>query len=317
MILTTKTAHISYLLQEDVEMSESEDGVVVISPFFQVTISHLSPRLRSVMMTLAKTACSVRWMNESIIEAHGESMLVPFYRYLSCLLRHQMISICVGSADGNVSIATLIPISSYIQQNWVNIHADQSYRMSRFAYVRRDEDGFTYLESPLSHARIRLDHSMAASLIYQLGKAVTPFELTQTIPGGDEDTIMSLLALLVMGNFVSPTMGEGRLSEDDDEVLMHWDFHDLLFHSRSRAGRHNNMFGSTFRFLHQLPPQPAVKQTQWPVTIPLPQPDMDRICSSDSGLIAVMEARASICDYGDSPITVAQLGEFLYRVARV
>src|SRR6266478_3657752 len=164
MNLTTKTSHISYRLKENVEMLESEDRVVATSPFFQVTISHLSPALRHVMMMLTQRACSVRWINES---------------------------------------------------------------------------------------------------------------------------------------------------------LMHWDFHDLLFHSRSRVGRHNNMLGGTFRFLHRIPPQPAVKQAQWPVTLPLPRPDMDRIRMVDPGLTAVMEARTSIRDYGDSSITVAQLGEFLYRVARV
>lgn len=77
------------------------------------------------------------------------------------------------------------------------------------------------------------------------------------------------------------------------------------------------MLGGTYRFLHQIPPQPAIKETQWPVTIPLLRPDMEKIRSVDPGLTDVMEARASIRDYGDNSITVAQLGEFLYRVARV
>src|SRR5882762_10429898 len=177
MDLTPNSSHIAYHLKENIEMLESEDGVVVISAFFQVTISHLSPSLRHVMMMLAKRACSMRWINESIIEAHGESMLATFYRYLSSLIRHQMIYICAGSEDKNIPLATLVPVSLYFQHRWVTIQTDQSYRMSRFAYVRRDEDGFNYLESPLSHARMRLDHAVAASLIYQLSTAVTPFEL--------------------------------------------------------------------------------------------------------------------------------------------
>ncbi len=317
MNFTTKSSHISYRLKENVEMLESGDRVVAISPFFQVTISHLSPSLRHVMMMLTKRACSVRWINESLITAHEESKLTTFYRYLSSLIRHQMIDICAGREDKEGTLATLIPISPYFQHKWANIQTNQSYRMSRFAYVRRDEDGLTYLESPLSHARMRLDCSIAASIIYQLSTAVTPLELTQTLPGEDGDTITSLLALLVMGNFVSPTTSEGRLSEDDDEALMQWDFHDLLFHSRSREGRHNNMLGGTYRFLDQIPPQPAVKQAQWPVVLPLPRPDMNRIRMVDPSLTAVMEERASIRDYGNSSITVAQLGEFLYRVARV
>jgi SagB-type dehydrogenase family enzyme len=214
-------------------------------------------------------------------------------------------------------LATLIPISPYFKHKWATIQTHQCYQMSRFAYTRRDEDGYNYLESPLSHARIKLEHILAANLIYQLGKAVTPFELTQALLAEDRENVTSLLALLVMGDFASLTTREGQLSTEKDESFMHWDFHDLLFHSRSRIGRHDNELGGTYRFLSQIPPQPAIKQTSWPVTIPLFQPDMDRLRMEDPSLTAVLEKRTSIRDYGENPMTAAQLGEFFYRVARV
>ncbi|WP_220199649.1 SagB family peptide dehydrogenase [Ktedonospora formicarum] len=317
MNVTTQSECISYRLQENVEIRESGDGVVMTSPHCQITLPHLSPGQLRVMIMLTTTACSMQQINESLIEAHEENMLATFYRYLSCLMRHQMLFICAESGDQNRPLATLIAISSHFQQRWVAIQRDQAYRMSRFAYVRRDEDGCNYIESPLSHARIRLDHAVAACVVYHLSNAVTPIELAQTLPGEDSNTVTGLLALLVMANFVSPTTHEGRLSEEDDETCMQWDFHDLLFHSRSRIGRHDNMVGGTYRFLHRIPPLPAVKQTQWPVTLPLPQPDRERIRQVDPGLTAVMDARASIREYDNNPVTVAQLGEFLYRVARV
>jgi SagB-type dehydrogenase family enzyme len=317
MSFTTQCSHIAYRLKEKVEMLESEDGVTVISDHFQITIHHLNPHLRHVMMMLAQKACSVHWMNESILETHEDNTLATFYRYLSYLVQHQMMYIYAIRDDKEMPLATLIPISSNFQHRWVTIQEDQPYRMSRFAYIRRDEDGSNYLESPLSHTRMRLDRAVAASVIYQLSTAVTPFELANTLLKEDIDTINSLLALLAMGNFASPTTGEGRQSEENDETLMHWEFHDLLFHTRSRVGRHDNMQGNTYRFLHRIPPQPAVKQTQWPTTIPLPRPNIDEIRATDPSLTAVMEARSSIRNYGDSPITIAQLGEFLYRVARI
>lgn len=308
---------IAYRLKEDTEIHESGDGVVVVSPFRQVTISRLSQCLRGVLMKLAQTACSVRWMNESILEAHNESELTIFYQYLSSLLRYRMITICAGNGHKEAPLATLMPISPYFKHKWATIQTDQPYRMSRFAYIRRDEDGYNYLESPLSHARIRLEHSLAASSIYQLGQAVTPLELTQTLLEEEREDVIGLLALLVMGDFASVTTCEGQLITENDEASIHWDFHDLLFHSRCRVGRHDNDLGGTYRFLSQLPPQPAIKQTEWPVTIPLFQPDMDRLCMTDTGLTAVLEKRTSIRDYGENPITATQLGEFLYRIARV
>ena len=317
MHATINALPISYRLKEDTKILESEDGVVVVSPFCQVTISRLSPHLRRVLMMLAQTSCSVRWINEAILESHEESELTTFYHYLSSLLRHRMLSICAGSGDQGVPLATLLPISPYFKHKWATIQMDQCYRMSRFAYIRRDEDEYNYLESPLSHARIRLEHILTANVIYQLGKAVTPLELTQTLPAEDRENVTSLLALLVMGDFASLTTREGQLSTENDESFMHWDFHDLLFHSRSRIGRHDNELGGTYRFLSQIPPQPAIKQTAWPATIPLFRPDMDKLRMADPGLTAVLEKRTSIRDYGDTPMTAAQLGEFLYRVARV
>jgi SagB-type dehydrogenase family enzyme len=164
---------------------------------------------------------------------------------------------------------------------------------------------------------MRLESPAAIDLIYQLGRAVPPNELTQKLSEEEKDHMTGLLALLMMGDFVFPATSEGQLYEDEDEALMQWEFHDLLFHSRSRTGRHNNPLGGTYRFLHAIPPQPAVKQGLWPETIPLPQPDMKRLCAEDPSLAAVMEDRVSVREYDDRPITVAQLGEFLYRVARV
>ncbi|GCF09910.1 SagB/ThcOx family dehydrogenase [Dictyobacter arantiisoli] len=317
MDISTRTSHIAYRLQENVEMSEREDGVAVISPFFQITIAPLSQSLRRILLLLADTTCSARQINTAIREAHEENMLTTFYRYLSSLLRHQMLFIYAGSEDRSTPLATLIPISSYVQHQWINVRAEQAYQMSRFAYIRRAEDGMSYLESPLAHARIRLEHPVTTQVIYHLGKAITPCELIQAIPEEEKDNLISVLALLVMGNFAAPTTPTGRLHEEEDETLQQWDFHDLLFHSRSRTGRHNNPLGGTYRFLRQLPPQPAIKQAPWPATISLPRPDRERMRSEDPGLEAVMEARASLRDYGTEPITLAQLAEFLYRVARV
>ncbi|HVU68600.1 MAG TPA: SagB family peptide dehydrogenase [Ktedonobacteraceae bacterium] len=309
---------ISYRLQGDTEMRESGDGVVVISPFCQVTIARLSPPVRRVLMRLARTACPANWIQQALqAEAQSEKLLASFYQYIACLLRHRMVALCTGNGEGQGSLATLFPISSSIKHTWVTIQMDQAYQMSRFAYLRRDENGSTCLESPLSHARIRLERPLAASLIYQLGSAVTPLELSQGVPAEEREHAMGLLTLLVMGDFAALTTSEGQLSTEQDQACQQWEFHDLLFHSRSRAGRHDNEIGGTYRFLSRFPPQPAIKQSAWPLSIPLFRPDMQRLRAEDPALTDVLEKRTSLRSYGEQPITANQLGEFLYRVARV
>ncbi len=314
MSITLHTLPIAYRFTADTEIRENGDGIIVISPFYQVTISQISPHLRQVLLKLAQTACSVSCINASILEVHAESELTTFYQYLSSLLRHGMMTICAGHTDTGEPLATLLPISSSFKHAWATVQQDQRYRLSRFAYTRRDEDGSIYLESPLSHARLRLEHPHAASFLYQLGNAVTPLELTASLPSEDAT---GLLVLLLMGHFASLTTSEGQPLMEQDKASMQWDFHDLLFHSRCRTGRHNQPVGGTYRFLDLIPPLPAVKQYMSPVTIPLVRPDIERLCQTDPGLTAVMEQRASIRKYGEHPITVEQLGAFLYRVARV
>lgn len=308
---------IFYRFCEETEVCESEDGIIVVSPFCQVTISRLSPLQRHIMMRLAHTACSARWINETLHQAHEESRLTLFYRYLSCLLRHRMAMICAGDGDEGGVLATLLPISPYFRHTWVTIQRDRCYRLSRFAYLRREEDGYSYLESPLSHARLRLERALAASLVYLLGRAITPDELARTVPEEEREHMTGLLALLLMGNFASLATSAGQASIECGEAAVQWEFHDLVFHSRSRIGRHDNEVGGTYRFLSRLPPLPAVKQTNWPASVTLFQPDIQQLRQTDPSLTTVLEERRSIREYGERPLTVAQLGEFLSRVARV
>jgi oxazoline/thiazoline dehydrogenase len=92
-----------------------------------------------------------------------------------------------------------------------------------------------------------------------------------------------------------------------------------LFHGRSRRGRSDAPFGATFRFPDR-PPPPAVKKTATNApaqALPLFRPDLERLERDDPPLALVQERRRTIRQYAAQPIDDRQLGEFLYRVARV
>ncbi len=96
-----------------------------------------------------------------------------------------------------------------------------------------------------------------------------------------------------------------------------WSFADLLFHARSRAGRNLGGFGGTYHREGVAEPLPAVKPPQ-AVAVALPKPDLQALRASDPPFADVVERRRSIRAHDDTrPITVAQLGELLYRTARV
>ncbi len=102
----------------------------------------------------------------------------------------------------------------------------------------------------------------------------------------------------------------------ENPALESWEFHDLLFHSRSRRGRSDGRFGGTYRLAHRLPP-PALKTNADRKGYELDRPDIEQLERDDPPLALVQQRRHSIRRYGKVPLTARQLGEFLYRVGRV
>src|SRR5262249_35356821 len=105
---------------------------------------------------------------------------------------------------------------------------------------------------------------------------------------------------------------------EEEAALKTWEFHDLLFHARSRQGRSDARYGGTYRLAGQLEPPPALKPCTAGEAIELERPDLARLERDDPPLARVQERRCSVRDFdAGHPITVRQLGEFLFRVARV
>ena len=91
-----------------------------------------------------------------------------------------------------------------------------------------------------------------------------------------------------------------------------------MFHARSRTGRSDAPHGATYRLAARLAPPPALKPVPAGETHELHRPDLARLERDDPPLAQVMERRRSAHDFdADHPITDRQLGEFLFRVARV
>jgi SagB-type dehydrogenase family enzyme len=71
-----------------------------------------------------------------------------------------------------------------------------------------------------------------------------------------------------------------------------------------------------YPFAGELDPEPALAGFPGPA-VALPTPDLAALMAADPPLARVMEERRSIRQFGADPLTAGQLGEFLYRVARV
>lgn len=216
-------------------------------------------------------------------------------------------------APNGRDLATLEPVSPSFR--FEDAPIEGKFRLSRFACLRRVENE-TLLESPLGHAVVILHDQRAAAATASLSIPRTVAEIATELDVPSIDAA-AFLSLLTTARAVFPCDAEGRIAEDETVPLRQWEFHDLLFHSRSRMGRHEYPYGGTFRFAGDVPPLPAIKKPMSERRVALARPDMAALDRTDVPFSRVLEARRSVRTRADTPISAAQLGEFLYRVARV
>lgn len=251
-------------------------------------------------------------LSQTTVELGGPFETIRLLQYLRAWVEHGLICHTAPSPVGN--LASIVPTSPNYEFQYFTPEPEKKYILSRFAYCRRVGSEMQ-VESPLGHARVVLHNWRASAVLHQLTAGATLEHLCETfddIPG----LSMSLfVSLLLCAETLSVLEGHEMVTEDDD-TRRQWAFHDLLFHSRSRRGRHSEPYGKTEPFRDEILPCPAVKPAMSERAISLIAPDMDRVARSDVSLSAALETRCSIRSYGERPLTLSQLGEFLYRTAR-
>lgn len=126
----------------------------------------------------------------------------------------------------------------------------QRFRLSKFAFIRREGEHFL-LESALGQARIFIYDQRILGLTSLLSAFTTTEVLSQEehISGSG---LEAFITMLHTGDFLE---FEPVVSTPSPEEL--WSFHDLLFHSRTRYGRHHYNLGATYRFINRILPKKA------------------------------------------------------------
>jgi SagB-type dehydrogenase family enzyme len=306
-------------LPEYVIIASQADGELTLlglrSP---ITLRQLSPGLCEALQCLAAPGQSAGQLAEHVRNLEGPAALARWYYHLQDLARRCLLRLAVH-ADG-VKLATLEPTAPSFVLPPAGALPGRSYVLSRFAWVQRRGEVLA-LESPLSPARILLHDPRATALVHALARPGTAVEVGSRVTGLPAEAVTRLLGMLVHGGAACAVDDAGTTAEDADPSLRCWQFHDLLFHARSRQGRHDGPVGATYPFAGHLDPPPALRPETSPLAcsdeIVLYRPDLERLQCQDPPFALVQERRRSIRKYAAEPITDRQLGEFLYRVARV
>lgn len=237
------------------------------------------------------------------------------YSQIKQVLAHRKLLVyTLQSAD--YRFATLKPLARRFRLKSNVIKADHYYSLSRFACCR-NEGGQMVIDSPKGYAQLILHDARAMTIVAQLAQPHRHDELVQMNMGLVSETICHFLELLHNANALVETTERDQQPEIDDPVIGQWEFHDMLFHSRTRQGRHSQPYGGTYRFSGKHTAPPVVKPPMSDTPIDLPKPDMIHLLKHDQPFTAVLDSRKSIRKLADTPLTKSALGEFLYRAARV
>jgi SagB-type dehydrogenase family enzyme len=187
--------------------------------------------------------------------------------------------------------------------------------LSRFAFMRR-RGAEMVLESPRAGALFKICDPKTAAAIAMLS---TPRQIKQLrqqegFPG------VELLALLLDCQilFKVGAAGEtGLRPAEGDHSLVLWEFHDLLFHTRSTKGRHGNPLGGVYPYVGVISPLPAVRPS-WPGK----KVDLRKVSAAHpqttSPVAKLLRERHSTRSFDSQrPITLAELAQFLDGTTRV
>jgi SagB-type dehydrogenase family enzyme len=177
--------------------------------------------------------------------------------------------------------------------------------LSRYAHVR-PLDGGLVVETPRRAVRVVVGDAAVLGVLAAVAAPTAASALA--VDGLDRGELDAVVAALVRAGLVVAA------GEESSQTFAQWSFADLLFHQRSRIGRHIGGYGGSFPFEGRFAPLGAVREHPGP-EIALHAPDLAAI--DEPRLTDVLESRVSVRRHDDDrPLTVARLGEFLYRCAR-
>lgn len=280
-----------------------------------VSVKAPTPSVHDLIKKIHNERASLDDLIRNLMARGRMDSLREFQLFLNLFDRRGWICRWVTDKTQN-PISLLIPYSEKFKWAEKKIDQDQMIMISKFTHIR-SIDGQMHLETPLGNGKIILFHSTCLLVLHELSTPVTIKLLTKRVPSlpleeikGFLSQLFSIRAILGLESGENPSAKEGPHLEQ-------WEFHDLLFHTRSRKKRLDKPFGTTFPFLDKQAPLPALKKGSADKRLDLPVPDLDSLQTQGPPLGALMENPLPRGVPPQSQLTLDSLGQFLYRTARV
>jgi SagB-type dehydrogenase family enzyme len=300
-------------LRRDAPLSEPSgavDALQIATPRGTVILPGLALGVREAVRCLAREETTEERLAALVTDVDGESGLLRLHLALRRLDSAGLIEHGVRASGQLVAVLRPAGFGPFPSAPALGTQV----KLSRFA-VLRARDGLLTAESPRSHLMVEIAPP-ATVLAGALADWSDPAKLV--IPGLTRPAIAEVLRLFATAGLLAA----GGPDDDSEDAWpsLQWSVQDLWLHARSRGPRLSPGYGGTYHLRDMFPPlpaaRPAIRSARRAVT--LPQPDLAQIAEADPPLSEVIERRRSIREHDDSaPITASQLGELLYRTARL
>jgi SagB-type dehydrogenase family enzyme len=226
------------------------------------------------------------------------------------LARSGLLEYRLARAGDEQDIVVIEPQTPDYWPQAPKLGASDTLALSRFAYLRRRGNAMV-LESPRATALFRIGDPTIAAALAGLSKPQKISKLRQQDDFAGNELLALLLDCEILLKIEPGT--EGLRPQEGDDRLVLWDFHDLLFHSRTMEGRQANPLGGLYAHVGTIAPSPAVRP-RWPGTAI----DLSKFQTSLPGVANLFRMRHSVRDFDEQqPITLGELAQFLDGSARV
>jgi SagB-type dehydrogenase family enzyme len=238
-----------------------------------------------------------------------------FHLLVRRLATHGLLQYRLGRSRSGEDLVVIEPQVPEYSPRMAQLRDKDTLVLSRFAYIRRRGNEMV-LESPRAGALFKICDPKIATALATLStpQAVKRLRKQDGFPG------LELLALLVDSQIAFKTKGASdsglRLAEGDENLTL-WDFHDLLFHTRSTEGRHANPLGGVYPYARTISPLPAVRPP-WPGKKINLKKFSATHSETISPVVTLLRQRHSTRTFDDlRPITLDELSRFLDGTAPV
>lgn len=229
------------------------------------------------------------------------------------MARHGLVEYRLASPGDEQDLVVIEPQVADYWPRRAKLESGDTIVLSRFAYLRRRGNDMV-LESPRAGALFRICDPAIVATLAALSQPQKISKLRRHVASLNLDLLGLLLDSRMLIKLGAKD-GDGLRVNEGDGHLVLWDFHDLVFHTRSMEGRHADPVGAAFTYAGVVPPLPAVRPP-WPGrTI-----DLRKFSTPEpiSPFAQLLRERHSVRDFDDEhPVTLAELARFLDTAARV